>query len=121
VLQATIDRTMIARALRLLAFVRLVPKGTPAARANAWYADRGEITHKVNVRRYARQKKAALAAHRSQVTGGEGPRTARILLALPRPLFALVCGTEWFIESGAVPRRSPLSDPVASLGSGVAA
>ena len=121
VLQATVDRTMIARALRILAFLRLTPNGTAATTADSWYSSRAAITHRINVRRFARQKKAALAAHTSQTTGGKGPRTARILLALPSPLFALVCGTEWFIETGATPPESPLRDPVASLTSGVSA
>jgi LmbE family N-acetylglucosaminyl deacetylase len=113
VLQATIDRTQIQRGLRVLQLLRIVPPGTATDRAGSWFSGRAEITHRVNVRAYARQKKAALAAHRSQAAGGDGPRTARILLALPRPLFALVCGTEWFVESGAVPTDPPLSDPLA--------
>jgi LmbE family N-acetylglucosaminyl deacetylase len=119
VLQATVDRTMIQRGLRILTWLHLVPSGTATDRVDSWFSSRAEITHKVSVRRYARQKKAALAIHRSQSTGGEGPRTARILLALPLPVFALVCGTEWFIESGAVPPESPIRDPVATVGSAV--
>jgi LmbE family N-acetylglucosaminyl deacetylase len=39
-------------------------------------------------------KRAALAAHVSQASGGV--RTVRLLLALPRPLARRVLGTEWF-------------------------
>ena len=121
VLQATVDRTTIQRALRVLQLLRRVPAGTATDQAGSWYSGRAEITHRINVRPYARQKKAALAAHRSQAEGGNGPRTVKILLALPRPLFALVCGTEWFIESGTRPPHPPLTDPLASVGAVLAA
>ena len=110
VLEATLDRTQIRRAVRILSVMRLVPAGTATQRVPAWYSAREEITHRVSVRRYAPQKRAALACHRSQAGGGTGPRTAAILLGLPRAVFARVCGTEWFVETGAdVPRR-PIAD-----------
>jgi len=48
------------------------------------------ITHRVDVRRYAARKRAALAAHRSFVNGKSGSaRLARAMLALPAPVFGL--------------------------------
>ena len=39
---------------------------------------------------------------RSQVCGrGRSGRTFRVLVALPVPLYGLVCGREWFAEPGA--------------------
>ena len=121
VLQATIDRTTMQRGLRVLQILRLVPAGTATDRASSWYAGREEITHRINVSAWAGAKRAALAAHKSQAEGGRGPRTVRILLSLPRPLFARVCGTEWFIEAGVTPPATPLTDPLASVRSVVAA
>ncbi|MDQ6936837.1 MAG: PIG-L family deacetylase [Actinomycetota bacterium] len=112
VLEATIDRSHIRWALRILIVMHLVPGGTAVHSASRWYSSREEITHKVSVRAYAAQKRAALACHRSQAAGGAGPRTAALLLRLPRPLFARVCGTEWFIEHGAEVPAHPITDPM---------
>jgi LmbE family N-acetylglucosaminyl deacetylase len=111
VLEATIDRTVMRRAIRALGILRLIPQGT-ATQRGSWFSARGQITHRVRVGSLASRKRAALACHRSQTAGGDGLRTAAILLALPAPLFRLVCGTEWFIESyAAVPPR-PFGDPL---------
>ncbi|MCW2525305.1 MAG: LmbE-like protein [Pseudonocardiales bacterium] len=112
VLEATIDRTNISRAVRILRTLRLVPSGTATQHVPSWYTAREEITHRVPVRPFAAQKRAALACHRSQATGGSGPRTAAILLRLPRWVFARVCGTEWFVETGADVPRVKITDPL---------
>jgi hypothetical protein len=55
----------------------------------------------VNVRRYAAQKQAALAAHRSQHSGGgRAGRLMRLLTRLPAPVFAVLLGYEWFARPG---------------------
>ncbi|RKT57730.1 GlcNAc-PI de-N-acetylase [Saccharothrix australiensis] len=92
--EATVDRTRLLRGLRLARLVRdfdLTPFQTA-------YTPHREITHTVDVRKYARQKRAALAAHATQTTGGDRPRTVATLLSLPNPLFRLVLGTEWYVE-----------------------
>ncbi|MGH3263351.1 MAG: PIG-L deacetylase family protein [Trebonia sp.] len=62
---------------------------------------RSTITHRVDVRRYAAQKQAALAAHRTPVYGkGRSARLFRALIRSPLPVFRLICGTEWFVEPG---------------------
>jgi hypothetical protein len=59
------------------------------------------ITHRVDVRRYAAQKRAALAAHRIDVfSRGRTARLFRALIRSPLPAFRLACGTEWFAEPG---------------------
>jgi LmbE family N-acetylglucosaminyl deacetylase len=114
VLEATIDRTFLRRGMRLLGLVRLVPANTAVDRVDTWFAGRGEITHRVSVRDFAAAKRAALASHSTQATGGDGPRTVTLLLRLPRVLFGRICGTEWFIETGApVPERK-LGNPLDS-------
>ncbi len=67
------------------------------------YTPRATITHRISVRRYARQKQAALAAHRSlSRAGGRTARLARIMVDLPVPVFGLLFGREWFIEPDAL-------------------
>jgi hypothetical protein len=67
----------------------------------AGFTPRSAITHRVDVRRFAAQKQAALAAHRSQIYGRRrAGRLFRVLVALPVPLFGLLCGREWFAEPG---------------------
>ena len=51
--------------------------------------------------RYARQKQAGLAAHRSLLrAGGRTARLARVMVALPVPVYGLLLGREWFTEPG---------------------
>ncbi|HLI42475.1 MAG TPA: PIG-L family deacetylase [Streptosporangiaceae bacterium] len=62
---------------------------------------RSAITHRVDVRRYARQKRAALAAHVTPQAGAaRSARLLRLLTRLPDPVFALILGREWFAETG---------------------
>lgn len=118
VLQATLDRTRFSRVVRALQMLRVLPAGTPVQHIDVWYAGRDEITHRVPVRAHAAAKRRALRCHASQATGGQGPRTVAILLRLPRPLFRRVCGTEWFIETGAPVGHRPLTDPLISAAAG---
>jgi len=68
------------------------------------------ITHRINVRRFAAQKQAALAAHRTAVDGrGRSARLFRLAVRLPVPLFGLVAGREWYAEPGARTAR-PIGD-----------
>ena len=59
------------------------------------FTPRREITHRVDVRDFVDFKRAALRAHASQASGGD-VRTLSALLALPRPLFSLLLGTEFY-------------------------
>ena len=107
-LEATVDRTAIARAvtiLRVLARVLPMPRLPEMAHA---FSDRAEITHRVDVRPHLAPKLAAMRAHASQGTGG--PRTLRLLLALPPPLRGRVLGQEWFVEVGRTP--GPVLDDI---------
>ncbi|NUT48825.1 MAG: PIG-L family deacetylase [Saccharothrix sp.] len=92
--EATVDRTWLLRGLRLARLARRFDL-TPFRQA---YSARDEITHTVDVRPYAHVKRAAMAAHATQTTGGESTRTLAALLKLPPPLFKVVLGTEWFVE-----------------------
>ncbi|TQM82525.1 LmbE family N-acetylglucosaminyl deacetylase [Saccharothrix saharensis] len=92
--EATVDRTWLLRGLRLARLVRDFDL-EPFERA---YTARAEITHSVDVRRYAGAKRRAMAAHATQTTGGDSSRTLAALLKLPPPLFRTILGTEWYVE-----------------------
>jgi LmbE family N-acetylglucosaminyl deacetylase len=99
VVEATVPRELGVRVSRPLLWLRLVTRyrldeirgyGTP----------RSEITHRVDVRRYAAQKRAALMAHRTVSRRGRGARVFRILFRSPLTVFRAALGTEWFTEPG---------------------
>jgi hypothetical protein len=91
----------------LLRLLRVVGR-YDLADIRAGFSLRSAITHRVNVRHFAAQKRAALAAHQSFVrhSRGRARRVPRAMVALPVPLFGLLFGREWFVEpvSG---RRGP--------------
>lgn len=75
------------------------PVGHDPDVAAAAFSPASAITHRVDVRAFARQKQAALAAHSSQVNGsGRLAAVARLFLRLPPPMFGLFLGREWFVE-----------------------
>jgi LmbE family N-acetylglucosaminyl deacetylase len=131
VLEATLPRALVTAAQSPVRLLRLVVRYDQAGTRVA-FTPRSAITHRVSVRRYARQKQAALAAHRSLLrSGGRSARLAQVMLALPVPVFALVFGREWFVEPGAAPgthsgdllqavprRHSPGRTPAASRPTG---
>lgn len=95
-LEATADRVRMVRVLRFLRpWSRLLPGLTIPGDDIFTGRDESTMTA-VDVREHLATKRAALAAHASQRTGGV--RTLGILLALPRPLARHVLGTEWFVE-----------------------
>ncbi|QUH01608.1 PIG-L family deacetylase [Saccharopolyspora erythraea] len=109
VLEATMPRDGVARLLGLARLLRLPVRFDPAALDHA-YSPRAAITHRIDVRRFARQKRAALAAHRSQVHGtGRLSPLLRLLIRLPLPVFALLLGREWFIDASPVRQAAPVS------------
>ena len=57
------------------------------------FTPRAAITYRVDVRRYARQKRDALAAHRSQLAGPRVPARFRLAVSrLPVAVFAVLGG-----------------------------
>jgi LmbE family N-acetylglucosaminyl deacetylase len=106
VLEATAPRELMAGMFTAVRLTRLVVRHDPAE-IRTGFTPRAAITHRVNVRRYARKKRAALMAHVSYTTSsGRSARLARMLLAAPAPVFALALGVEWFAEPGAAPGRT---------------
>jgi LmbE family N-acetylglucosaminyl deacetylase len=106
VLEATVPRDTIVRAVRAIGRVYRFPEEFDPTSFERAFSARSEITHRVDVRRYARAKRAAMRAHASQATGGgaasaggggqTGDRTLGAFLRIPRPLYDLVFGREWY-------------------------
>jgi LmbE family N-acetylglucosaminyl deacetylase len=107
VLEATVDPRV------LLAGTPWFPLTPPdVRRRQRRSSDPDQRTLTVDVRPFAAAKRAAIAAHRSQLR--PGLRTLRVLLALPDPLFRAVLGREWFIHRGPGGRQI-LDELLASL------
>lgn len=118
VLEATVPRRGLVWLLRLLHALRLSPPDWSAERHAHAYTDGADITHRVDVRVYVGAKRAAMAAHASQATADTGDRSLAIFLRLPRWLFRLVFGREWFVERGRVPGPRRADDVFAALRAG---
>jgi LmbE family N-acetylglucosaminyl deacetylase len=102
VLGATVPRETLMRAVRWLNRVGVRPGGMTAASFTDMYSSQSQITHEIDVRPWLSAKRAALAAHASQASGGADLRTLRLLSRLPGPVARRVLGREWFVELGGV-------------------
>lgn len=106
VLEATVPRDTLVRALRAVGRVYRFPAEFDPTSLERAFSARADITHRIDVRRHVRAKRAAMRAHASQATGGgaasvaaggqTGDRTLAAFLRIPRPLYDLVFGREWF-------------------------
>jgi hypothetical protein len=56
-----------------------------------------------------------MRSHASQATADDGIRLLAGLLRLPKPLFRLALGHEWFVEHDRERRRRPLDDVLATI------
>jgi LmbE family N-acetylglucosaminyl deacetylase len=102
-LEATMPRELLLRVAKICRLLRLPPPYTANELASA-YAPRATITHRINVRRFARQKRDAFAAHRSQLGSGFNARLYGVLLRLPAQVFGVIFSQEWFVDPAAAPR-----------------
>jgi LmbE family N-acetylglucosaminyl deacetylase len=115
VVEATVPRELAARYARPLLGFGLVVRHR-LIEMREYGTPRSAITHRVDVRRYATQKRAALAAHRTPVFGsGRGGRLFRTLIRAPLPVFRVFCGTEWFAEPGGWTGELVTSDQATEL------
>ncbi|MEV4624018.1 PIG-L family deacetylase [Asanoa sp. NPDC049573] len=102
-LQATIPRETVRWAVGLAS--RFGP--FDAGELDRAYSARSDITHRIPVHRYVSRKRASLRAHASQTAAkGGADRTLAALLRIPRPVYDLVAGWEWFIDPD---HRGPVS------------
>lgn len=102
VLEVTMPRESLRR---ISDFARLLRLPAPYDRdvVHTAYAPRATITHRINVFGFARQKRDALAAHRSQIGTAAAARMFAVLLRLPPQVFGLLFGREWFFDPDAPP------------------
>ena len=110
VLEVTMPRELLRRVGDLCRLLR-IPAPYDSDTVRTAYAPQATITHRIDVRRFARQKRDAFAAHRSQIGGGRGARLFGLLKLLPPQVFGLVFSHEWFVDPEAPPgtvRRSIL-------------
>ena len=70
VLEATVPRDTVVRALRAVGRVYRFPEEFDPTSFERAFSARADITHRIDVRRYAAAKRAAMRAHASQATGG---------------------------------------------------
>ncbi|MFE9424730.1 PIG-L deacetylase family protein [Kitasatospora sp. NPDC006697] len=97
-LEATLPRERVRLLVRTARALRVPVRYDREELARA-YSPRAAITHRIDVRAYARQKQAALAAHRSQLSGsGRSAGLFQLLTRLPAPVFAALLGREWYVE-----------------------
>jgi len=115
VLEATVDRDLITRALRLVQKVYRFPAEFDPTTFDRAYTPRAQLTHKVDVRRYAVRKRTSMAAHASQATADGADRTLAAFLRMPMPVFRRVFGQEWYVERGRRPGGPLLDDIFATL------
>lgn len=115
VLEATVDRGRLQRVASVMSWLPGVSRLIPAGRFATSFVARSELTHEVDVRAHLEAKRAALAAHTSQASGGGSVRTVALLLRLPRPVLGLALGREWFRERGRPPVHGLLDDVFTSL------
>lgn len=103
VLEATLPRDLIVKGIRLAARFYRFPASFDASSYEHAYSPRSAITHRIDVHRQIGAKRASMRAHASQATDdspGGGDRTLGMFLRIPRPLYDLVFGREWFIDPG---------------------
>jgi LmbE family N-acetylglucosaminyl deacetylase len=101
VLEVTMPRELLRRVADLCRLLRL-PAPYDSDMVRTAYAPRATITHRIDVRRFARQKRDAFAAHRSQI-GGLNARLFGLLMLLPPQVFGLVFSHEWFVDPAVSP------------------
>jgi len=104
VLEATVPRDTIARAIRLVGRVYRFPAEFDPTTFERSFTARADITHRVNVRGHIAAKRASMRAHASQASNDgsqSGDRTLAALLRIPRPVYDLVFGREWFRDPDA--------------------
>jgi LmbE family N-acetylglucosaminyl deacetylase len=96
--EATLPREPIRDAVHAASRIRLTPSGfDPSEFDDAW-TPKANITHRINVRKFMRQKMAALSAHASQAQSDSSTRTLGVLTKLPMPLATALLGTEYYVK-----------------------
>lgn len=109
-LEATVDRHLLQRTLRLTLLHRWYGPEFAAERFENLYSPHEAITHRIDARRFADRKRTAMRAHASQATSDLQIRALDRFSRLPAPLFRAVFGIEWYVEVGRRPLRRKLTE-----------
>ena len=96
VLEATVPRDLLVQALRWVSKVYRFPPDFDITSFEQAYSATDEITHRIDVSRQLKAKRASMRAHASQSSGDAGDRTLAAFLRLPGPLYTLAFRREWF-------------------------
>ncbi|SDS93729.1 N-acetylglucosaminyl deacetylase, LmbE family [Nocardioides scoriae] len=113
VLEATVPDRAFRAVLAVLRLARQRLGSSAPLGTDAVFTPSRQVTHRVRVGHHLDAKRAGMRAHASQQRGGW--RSLDVLVRLPRPVFALALGHEWFVEQGRTPRRRREGDVLASL------
>jgi LmbE family N-acetylglucosaminyl deacetylase len=100
VLEATVPGRLFRAVLLVLRAVGDALGSSSPLPTRQVFAPPGSITHRVRVTGSLSAKRAAMGAHGSQTRAEGRTRVLTRLLELPRPLYALAFGHEWYIEQG---------------------
>lgn len=114
-MEATVDRRALQRALRITQLQRWYGPDFSAHRFDRRYTAHELITHRIDVSDFAARKQAAMRAHHSQATAPQETRTLEILGRLPAPLFRAVFRREWYVQAHATAGRRPVPNFLADL------
>lgn len=93
-LEATMNRTRIARMRAMNSEDGDFDPEAPADDGNPFGSTEDEITMAVDVSSFVEQKRRSMSCHASQITDQS------FFLQMPPEMFAMAFGTEWFIEAG---------------------
>ena len=113
VLEATVPDRAFRGVLAVLRLVRARLGSSAPLGTTGVFTPSRRITHRVRVTAHLDAKRAGMRAHASQQRGGW--RSLDVMVRLPRPVFAVAFGHEWFVEQGRVPGRRREGDVLASL------
>ncbi|MBO1754200.1 PIG-L family deacetylase [Allobranchiibius sp. CTAmp26] len=109
VLQATVPRDLLVLGIRLVSRLHRFPADFDIASYERAYSPRAAITHRIRVHRQIAAKRASMRAHASQATADDGDRTLGLFLRIPRPLYDLIFGWEWYVDPARPDGHRPVS------------
>jgi LmbE family N-acetylglucosaminyl deacetylase len=116
VLHATVPRDTICRAIALVGKLYRFPAEFDPTTFDRAFSPKSDITHRVNVMRFASAKRASMRAHASQASAeGGADRTLAAFLRIPRPLYDVVFGREWFVDPAHPPGTPIVRDVFSGL------
>lgn len=100
-LEATVPRDLLVKGINLAAKFYPFPPEFDIDSYRRAYSAKEQITHRIDVRRQIPAKRASMRAHASQaVADGGADRTLAAFLRIPRPVYDLVFGREWYVAPG---------------------